>query len=142
MKSIRWFKTYFWKNSPVTMKKGSRSQKQTKALIYLSCKFGKKFIHWPKRYFFRMNQHMILKIGPKSTKPNQLYTLAQLLLNAISLQVSSQPIYSFRIKCVSKSVLIFCPPVTLKIRSPKFIHFFSTYKLYTYVCLALINQAL
>ena len=50
----------------------------------------------------------------------------------------------FRIYGISKSFFnIFCPPVTLEIgsMSPKYIHFFCTPKLYTHLCLALINQA-
>ena len=83
----------------------------------------------------RMNQHMILKIGSKSPKPNQYNPLPVIVKLKCYIFASLVTIHPFLQKIWCKSFFnILCPPVTLKIgsRSPEFIQFFSIFKLYTY----------
>ena len=130
---------------------GSRSPKPNQGFILSNrytlrlCKFGKKIPSTgpSNNIILRMNQHMILKIGSKSPKPNQYNPLPVIVKCFIF--ASLVTIHPFLQKIWCKSLFnILCPPVTLKIgsRSPEFIQFFSVFKLYTYLCLALINQSL
>ena len=78
--------------------------------------------------FLRMNQHMILKIGSKSTKPNPCTIIIKCYIFAsfVTTQLFLQEIMCRQVSYQG----FFCPHVTLKIGSisPKFIHFYSTYK--------------
>ena len=86
---------------------------------------------------------MTLKIGSKSPKPNQLY-ISKWLFSAMSLQVRSKFIHSFRRYGEKRLFTILWPPVILKTgsRSSKSYYFFCISQWYTYADLVKIHSSI